>query len=310
MGGGGGGGSFPVGPTDIDALRERAREIADQAAFDADVNGKLAERFALINARDVEKVGDYLESILTALKDDIDGVERTLFGGSVSKSTYVEGFSDVDALVVLDRDDLQDATPEQVREQFRQTLKARLTHADARDVDSGELAVTVTYHDGTEIQLLPAIQRGDRLAISSQDGKDWKAIHPRSFARRLTEVNKSQGSAVVPAIKLAKQIIATHLPEGQRPSGYHVEALAVAAFGDYVGSRDPKAMLTHYFAAAARGVLRPIKDVSGQSHHVDEHLGDPHSSKRRALATRLQGLAATMQNSRAVGDWERLLGDG
>jgi hypothetical protein len=309
MGGSASSGAFPIGPTDIDLLRERAREIATRSSFDAEVNAALAERFASINARDADKIGDYLDDILEALKDDVDGVERTLFGGSVAKSTYVEGLSDVDALVVLDREDLRDATPQEVRQQFRDTLRARLSHADVASVGAGQLAVTVKYHDGTEIQLLPAVQRGDRLAISSQDGQSWKAIHPRSFARRLTEVNKSQGGTVVPAVKLAKQIIGAQIPEGQRPSGYHVEALAVAAFDDYAGSRSPKAMLTHYFAAAARGALSPIKDISGQSHHVDESLGNRNSAERRALAAQLQRVADAMENSRSVGDWTRLLGD-
>ncbi len=312
MGGGGGGGgrSVPDGSVDLDALRRRAREIDEQARFDAEVNHRLAQRFASINARDAEKIGRYLDDILGALKDDVGGVERTLFGGSVAKNTYVEGLSDVDALVVLDRADLKDASPEQVREQFCRALKAALTHADVAEVSSGALAVTVKYHDGTEIQLLPAVQRGERLAISSTDGKEWKSIHPRSFARDLTEVNKNQGGAAVPSIKLAKQIIAAQMPEGERLSGYHVEALAVAAFRDYVGSRNPKAMLTHFFATAARGVLQPIHDVSGQSRHVDESLGAARSAAREALSRRLQRVADTMENSRDARDWERLLGDG
>lgn len=310
MGGSGGGQAFPVGPTDVDRLRERARQIADQSGFDAEVNGHLAERLVAINDRDVQRVGQYLDTILEALRDEVDGVERTLFGGSVAKHTYVDGLSDVDALVVLDDASLADATPQEVRERFQETLRARLSHADVESITSGALAVTVRYHDGTEIQLLPAIKRGERLAISSQDGSTWKPIHPRSFARDLTEVNKRQGGAAVPAIKLAKAIIAERFPEGQRPSSYHVEALALAAFRDYTGSRTPKAMLTHLFAEAARGVLRPIKDISGQSHHVDESLGEPQSQARRTLSTELQRIANSMQNSRQLSDWRSLLGDG
>jgi hypothetical protein len=142
------------------------------------------------------------------------------------------------------------------------------------------------------------------------DGREWKTIHPRSFARKLTEVNKAQGGAAVPAIKLAKQIVAAQLREDERPSGYHLEALAVQAFGDYVGSRSPKAMLTHFFAAAARNVLQPIRDPSGQSLHVDDKLGEPRSPEREALSARLKGIADTMQNSRDARDWDHLLGDG
>jgi len=177
--GGGGGSAFPVRPTDIEALRQRAREIAEQTTFDAEVNDRLGERFAALNARDTEKINRYLDDILAALKGDVDGVERTLFGGSVAKSTYVEGLSDIDALVLLDRTDLQDATPERVREQFRLALNAQLDHQYVRAVTTGALAVTVNYHDGTEIQLLPLSgaastwrfpQRTDRIGRRSARG--------------------------------------------------------------------------------------------------------------------------------------------
>lgn len=309
MGGGGGGGTFPVGPTDIDALRERAREIADQASFDAQVNGELAERLAAINSRDAEKVGDYLDGAVEVLRDEIAEVDRTLFGGSVAKSTYVEGLSDIDALVVL-KDAPQDASPEQILEHIRQTLASRLSAADVDSVRAGALAVTVRYRDGTEIQLLPAVQKGEHLAISSPDGSQWTTIHPKRFVQALRDVNAAQGRAVVPAIKLAKAVIAAQLPEDQRPSGYHVEALAIAAFRDYTGSRNPKAMLTHFFAAAARGVLKPIKDISGQSHRLDERLGPAGSEQRQAMAKDLQRIANTMENSSTLNEWQTVPGDG
>lgn len=307
--GGGGGGTFPVGPTDIDALRVRAREIADQASFDAQVNGELAERLAAINSRDAEKVGDYLDGAVEVLRDEIAEVDRTLFGGSVAKSTYVEGLSDIDALVVL-KDAPQDASPEQILEHIRQILASRLSAADVDSVRAGALAVSVRYRDGTEIQLLPAVQKGERLAISSPDGSQWTTIHPKRFVQALREVNASQGRAVVPAIKLAKAVIAAQLPEEQRPSGYHTEALAVAAFRDYTSSRNPKAMLTHFFAAAARGVLKPIKDISGQSHRLDERLGPAGSEQRQAMAKDLQRIANTMENSKTLDEWQAVLGDG
>lgn len=301
--------NFPVGPTDIDALRERAREIADQGSFDAQVNGELADRLAAINSRDAQKVSDYLDGALDVLRDEIKDIDRTLFGGSVAKSTYVEGLSDVDALVVL-KNVPDDATPAEVLEHMRAALSGALSRADVDAVRAGALAVTVRYRDDTEIQLLPAVERGARLAISSPDGSQWTTIHPKRFIEALRDVNAAHGRAVVPAIKLAKAVIAAQLPEGRRPSGYHVEALAVASFADYVGPHTPKAMLTHFFAAAARGVLRPIKDISGQSHHLDERLGDPGSAARHTLANDLQRIANIMENSRTLNDWQAVIGDG
>lgn len=308
MGGGGGGGSFRVGPTDIDQLRERAREIADQASFDAQVNGELAERLAAINSRDAQKVAEHLEDALAVLREEIEEVDRTLFGGSVAKSTYVEGLSDVDALVVL-KDTPQDATPEQLLAQMRETLASGISGAEVESVRAGTLAVSVRYRDGTEIQLLPAVQHGEHLAISSPDGSRWAPIHPKRFMQALSDMNARQGRALVPAIKLAKAVIAAQIPEDKRPSGYHVEALALAAFGDYSGSRNPKAMLTHFFAAAARGVLRPIKDISGQSHRLDERLGPVGSPERQAMARDLQRVANIMENSSTLSEWHAVLGD-
>jgi hypothetical protein len=308
MGGSGGGGAFHIGPSDIDALRERARQIADQSTFDAQINADLAERLANINSRDTEKANRHLDEALAALRDELEAVERTLFGGSVAKSTYVEGLSDTDALLILNLAE-GESTPGEVLEQVRATLAGRLSTAEVESVQAGTLAVTVRYRDGSELQLLPAIQRAEHVQISSPDGTRWAAIHPRRFTRELSELNAAKGRAVIPAIKLAKAVIAAQITEEQRPSGYHVEALAIAAFRDYDGSRNPKAMLSQFFAYAAGGVLRPIKDISGQSHHLDERLGEPGSSARRQLSRELARIAETMDNAGTVAQWRRMLGD-
>ena len=135
------------------------------------------------------------------------------------------------------------------------------------------------------------------------------ADDPHRFVKALREVNAAHARAVIPAIKLAKAVIAAQLPEDRRPSGYHVEALALAAFADYTGPHTPKAMLTHMFAASARNVLKPIRDISGQSHRIDERLGDPGSAPRQALSTDLQRIADIMDHSSTLTEWHTVLGD-
>lgn len=309
MGGGGGGGGGPIGPSNIEEVRRRAAELADQAERNAEVNELLANALAEINARDTEKISGYLDDIVQALKDEIEGVEKTLFGGSVSKNTYVEGLSDVDALVILDRADLAGKTPAEMRDEFARVLDRALRGRDIETVERGDLAVTLRYRDGTEIQLLPAVRRDERLSISSADGTEWRPIHPRSFAQTLSEVNKRQGGQMIPALKLAKAIIGS-MPSGEQISGYHAEALAVAAFGNYSGPRAPKAMVAEFFATAKDNVLKPIKDVSGQSHHVDEKLGEANSTARRALSAGLARIARATGPDSATADWARLLGSG
>jgi hypothetical protein len=113
---------------------------------------------------------------------------------------------------------------------------------------------------------------------------------------------------VVPVIKLAKQLIATQIQEAHRPYGHHVEALAVDAFTTYDGPRTPKAMATHFFAAAANRINSPMQDATGQSRFVDENLGETGSSERARIAGEFSRIARTMKNSRSVDDWQQLFG--
>ena len=82
---------------------------------------------------------------------------QTMFGGSVQKGTYVTGLSDVDVLL--------DSEPVFAKEQASlegHSLRGRYDHPTAASQESrqrkGKLAVTVSYSDKTEIQILPAIR--------------------------------------------------------------------------------------------------------------------------------------------------------
>ena len=109
---------------------------------------------------------------------------------------------------------------------------------------------------------------------------------------------------MVPAIKLAKALFASKLGDAA-PSGYHVEALAIAAFRDYSGPRTPKSMLIRLVESASHDVLRPIRDTSGQSRHVDEYLGVSGSLERRRLARSLDNLSKMMTRG-SVAYWRDL----
>jgi len=304
---GGSGGGYSISRGELLRLREEAEERTRQGLLDAEVNQMLGQELARINDRDTAAIGRYLDEISEALGDRVEEFDHLQFGGSVAKHTYVDGLSDVDSLVVLRDAKLGDLSPAQLRDRFARVLRERLSGADVEKVTVGNLAATVHYRDGTEIKLLPAVHKGDRLAISSMDGESWKTIHPRSFARALTEVNQEQRGAVVPAIKLAKSVIAG-LPSEAQLSGYHVEALALNAFKDYDGPRTPKAMVARFFDRAAEAVMAPIKDSTGQSHHIDESLGAAGSHARHAASRQLRAVSDRMNSARSSQDWRDLLG--
>jgi predicted nucleotidyltransferase len=307
VGGSGGGSGYRLNPSDVDRLREQAQARLERSRLDADVNSFLQSELVEINDRDVDLITRRLEDIQQGLEGDIEEFDRLLFGGSVAKHTYVDGLSDVDSLVVLDPAKAGGPSPEEMRNQLRDLLQSRLNMGEVDSIQVGRMAVTVRYRDGNAIQLLPAVQRGDSLAISSSSGDTWSSINPRYFADRLARANRRQGGAIVPTIKLAKSIIANVIPEAARPSGYHVEALALVTFADYDGPRSPKAMVQHFFEAASSSVLRPIRDVTGQSNYLDSGLGPANSEQRQSLARRFTRISRAMKNASSVSDWQALV---
>ena len=302
--GGSGGGYYTS--RELERLREEARARLEQTRIDAEVNDLLQRELATINDRDTETINLRLDEIAEALEEDRLSIERILYGGSISKHTYVDGISDVDSLVLLD-DASADLTPEQAKGAVRDAIFAQLRQGSVEEVQVGNLAVTITYSDGTVIQLLPAVRHGDDLAIASPGGQTWSRIEPRRFSASLTEANAQQGGALVPAIKLAKAIL-EHRSADERPTGYHVEALAIAAFAGYGGPRTPKAMVTRFFRAASERVLAPMTDVTGQSTFVDDSLGPPNSAARTTLSHRLAALADITERATSIEQWRGLLG--
>jgi hypothetical protein len=300
---GGSGGRSGPSREDLETTRERIREDLRRQETDAELNDVLAQALAGYNDRDHELVQERLDDIAEALEGAAIDVDRLLFGGSVAKHTYVDGLSDVDALVVVDD---PGAGPGDLVERFRAALEGRLSGDDVASIDAGRLAVTVTYRDGTQVQLLPAAERDGRTSIASEDGTAWRHIRPHKFAEKLTEVNAANGGAVVPTIKLAKAGIAG-LAKSQRLSGYHVEAIAVDAFKAYGGRRDRLSMLVHLVNHAAEKVMRPTGDITGQSVHVDGDLGPAGSAARAAVRQGLRRLANRLKGAADAADLRRIL---
>ena len=304
MGGSGTGGFFRE--SDIESLREEARRLLQESQTDSAVNSLLQQELTYINDRDIELINGHLDTIQETLVNRGHQLEQLRFGGSVAKHTYVDGLSDVDALILLEDESLQGHSPDEVKHNFADSLRRDLPPGNIEDIHEGEMAVPIKYTDGTEIQLLPAFRTANGVAVSSRDGNSWSPIQPQAFAQALTKINQDQGSRVVPAIKLAKAIVANKLGEGE-VSGYHMEALAIEAYRTYSGPRTPKAMLTHLVEHASQRVLSPIRDVTGQSRYVDEHLGEANSASRQNLSRRLAGLAGTMATTQSLDDWRDML---
>lgn len=290
-GGGGGWRSRGTNALSLQELYDRAQRRTDEATYNAEVEGILQDALSEFNNRDTDKINQHLETIKDALSKEIEGSVDLKFGGSIIKHTYVNGLSDVDMLACLNNTSLEGKSPTEVLDFFAQRLQERFPRTQMK---VGDLAVTVTFSDGHQIQLLPAVKMASGYRIATSGGQQWSnVLNPARFARKLTDVNQVQGGKVVPVIKLYKAMNDT-LPKPSRLSGYHIESLAIEAFKNYQGQHTLKQMLQHFCAQAKNEVMHPISDSTGQSRHVDDYLGAAHGNLRQ-------------QVSRAIGNIEQKL---
>ncbi|PCI11623.1 hypothetical protein COB72_00295 [bacterium] len=291
---------------------EAERELDQQRAkenerLNTEVNQYLGELLAVLNSRDPKLVNDRLDALVDSLGDSVE-IDKMLLGGSVAKHTAVDGLSDVDAVVVLDREDLKDKSPDEVRDEFYSELDKKLDRSDVKAVQVGDMAVTIEYRDGMEIQLIPAIQMGNKIKIGLGDHSDWVEVNPKKFQSALTNANKKMNNSLVPAIKLLKSINAD-MPQQKQLKSYHIEALAVDASKSYSGPTTTKEVLIHLVGHASNRVLRPIKDISGQSKNADEYLGAANDQSRRIMAQGLAGIKRRLEAASTLSQWKAMFSD-
>jgi len=311
MGGSGGGFEYPS-TSGYKTELEEAREKSYDEAFETSVNELIAEKLGEANSRDADKTRERLGRIKESIEGDIEGTVELQFGGSISKSTYVEGLSDVDILLKINKSELSDKSPKEVLLYIKSRLESKL--ANAEEIKVGTLAITVKYKDGTEIQILPSIKRGEGFKIPARNGNEWSnVIRPDKFASKLTEVNQNYGRKVVPVIKMIKHIN-SKLPPEQQLSGYHIESLAIEIFKSYPENlpKNNKTMLKYFYEKASEKVKSPIKDKTNQSLHVDDYLSDENSTQRRRMSYILSNTYKSMKaadDMKSVDAWKEILGD-
>ena len=298
---GSGGGYFPD-PRQLHDLIDQAQETNEAKKLDADVNELLQRILGRMNQRSPEQTKTYLQQLRDAVGDEIE-IEQLLLAGSLAKNTYVDELSDVDALAILDRQDLHGKTPQEVLTAFCRLVRSKLSGAV---VKKGKMAVTVTYRDGTEIQLLPALRSGNKVSVPKHDGTGWNETQPKVFQRSLSKANEKLNGALIPTIKLMKKVVAS-LPSKKQLTGYHCESLALDATKDYKGPRTPKALLLHVLDAASKRAMRPIRDTTGQSRTADEYLGKANSVDRRLVSDALAGLARRFGAATSVDQWKKII---
>ncbi len=305
MSGGGGEGYSGMSRAYLEKLR--AARSVERETLNARVDEFLAEVLAEANARDTDRIRDRIDKIADVLSDAVD-VEKLLLGGSVGKHTAVEGISDVDVLAILDEKTALESSPREFLGTFAKELEVKLSHADIKSVTPGTLAVTVTYRDETEVQVLPAVVKGTRVMVATRDGKSWTETAPKAFRNALTKANEKTDGQLVRVVKLFK-VINDRLPAQKQLEGYHMEALAIEAAKNYAGPFTPRTLLARFLEVSSKRVLSPMSDVTKQSLHVDGYLGRKRSVERRNVAQTLLGLKRRLDATTSLGEWQAVFGE-
>lgn len=278
---------------------------AQASQREIEINEFLEALLKEINSRDVDAINTHLAEIEKVLGKDIDGIEKILFGGSISKSTFIEGASDVDALVILDSSVYKKKKPEELQDAFVALLKNRFPKTE---ITKGNLAVTVKFSD-YDVQLLPAMRDGTKIRIADGSKGTWSSpINVKQFTTKLTAINKMNSNKVIPVIKLAKKLF-SNLPERHQLSGYHVEAMAAELFSTYSGRNTLYDMTKYFLDSSVKRVLRPISDITGQSHLIDSDLGPANSILRQQISHHIKDIAGRFSGSDAVSVTKELFGD-
>jgi hypothetical protein len=265
--------------------------------FETSVNEYLVDILRAFNDRDSETLNQRLESIIEVLESEFEGVIKLKFGGSVSKHTYVDGISDADLLALVHNSSLSDCSPSEVKSYIYEQLSSRLRNIDS--IEKGNLAITIRYKDGMEVQLIPALQKYSGYRIPDKNGEQWSpVIRPDKFASKLTNLNQSLSGNVVRVIKLVKGINDQSSTETQI-SGYHVESLAIELFKKYPSEypKTLKRMLKYFYENASELVKTNILDKTNQSLHVDDYLGPEHSPQRYLVSFKMKQICEKMERA-------------
>ncbi|KAB2336198.1 nucleotidyltransferase [Cytobacillus depressus] len=301
----GSGGGWNVPTKSLSALL-KDQAIQQQKENERAINDYLKSLLSELNNRDTEQVQRHLNTLQRAIEKEVDGTVDLLFGGSISKHTYAQGLSDVDMLVRINNSDLANAKPQDVLDYFVNQIKNRLPKTE---VKKGDLAVTVKFRSGYEVQLLPSIKTATGYKIAKPSINEWSnVIKPKKFAEKLSKVNQSNGGKVIPMIKLFKSIN-DQFPKKNRLSGYHIESLAIEAFkNNQTFPKTVKEAIQKFCLHSRSAVLSPIKDSTGQSLHVDDYLGGKDSISRKRISINFRILEKKINNASSINEWKDILG--
>jgi hypothetical protein len=291
----------PTPPKDWSQLVQASEEETNEKASVTAAESVLQEKLEEINDHDYEGINRHREEIKKKLEAEFEEFDVVLYGGSHSRHTDVNGISDVDVLGVLGDSKNLPPSSKDVIAQVAGVLQERFPNSS---LEVGQMAVTIKFSDGIEMQVVPAFRSGSDFLVPDRHSNGWVRTCPTKVSDQITETNKATSGKLVPTIKLAKALCNK---EGIDVKSYHLENMALQAFNGYAGKHTLPHMLEHFFNRAKALATQSISDPCGQSADITSHLND---QQRKDLARKFRSVEAKISHAIQSGsatDWEDLL---
>jgi len=241
----------------------------------------------------LEKIKNNIDKIIYKFKESGIDVEDISWEGSFSKRTYVEGLSDIDLLVSLGTYSESDFEYKDNSKLALKRLKELICERYPKtDIKVGNMAVTVTFSDGIELQFLPAFKYYNGYIIPDPKTDGWIKTFPNRFKSEFTKLNEMLNGKMKPTIRLIKDLFDKN---GINLSSYHIEHLALKILRDYKGPCTYSAMLLGFLNGAKVEIGTKLQDISEQSVYVDDYLGGNRSQSRNAYAMKIKSIEQVLE---------------
>ena len=280
------------------------RELLNDSEHDTDsrhsateIEGFLTEKLKDINRHDYKAIDSHRKSIQDALSQEFE-IERINFGGSHARSTDVRHLSDIDLLASFRNESALPSSSSEAIALLAQRLRERFPRSS---IETGNMAVTVRFTDGIEVQVLPAYRDSNTYSIPDANSSGWQTSNPTAFSKKLSQINAKCNRQVVPAVKLIKSLLKGN---DINLKSYHIENLAAKAFEYFNGPYSQRNLVRHFLNSGKILVQQHIADPAGQSHDVSNYLS---RQDRIKISKKLASLELKLRSD-ALDSWSDAFG--
>ncbi|MEU9082307.1 nucleotidyltransferase [Streptomyces sp. NPDC048357] len=218
-------------------------------------------------------------------------VSECFVSGSISRSTAVRNFSDIDIIAAMNEETPPETRPDSVVSDLLSTLQIRYPQARI-----SENTVRISFPSGPDVDVLPALEVSSpgvgTFSIPTFNRDAWERFIPSEQTRLVRDIDARLGGELTQLIKLVKWW--SHLHEQIIPS-FRIEQIACAVF-------------EHEMPPMNRAVV-DFFDVANQQLGNSSRIQSEKTREAHALAAKAVELEDRGDIQESIDHWGCLLGD-